>query len=434
MNAPRPGPSSRPPLPSLPTGQPVPPPFRLPAEHFVAAHVWLMLGAVGLVVVAPRLARGGLLTPGVLAVTHLFTLGWITTTISGVLYQLFPVLLGVSARSIRLGHLTFATLTTGIAVLIAGFAFWLPPLLGVGWVFLFLAVGGLASNLLPQRRKAPNGGIIGLYISAGHIALGFVVLLGGARIGDFMGWWVTPRLPVLATHFHLGLLGFATLTAVGVGSRLLPMFLGSIGHPDWPLRWIAPLSWVGLILFSLGAIWSILPLTVAGGLFMASGVVLYLRLALSYFVRRGRPRLDPGLAHLDVAFGFLGLATALGIGLLLERGAALGRVAAYGILALLGWQTLFIVGVYYRILPALTWNTRFGPGAGRPGTPTVAQLSWTTMGWASLTLLSSGVAILAGGVWFASGAIAEAGALLFAGGTAAVLAHQVRLARYRRKT
>jgi len=432
MKAQSPGPSPRPPLPNLPTGQPVPPPFRLPAEHFVSAHVWLGLGAIGLIAVAPRLARGELLSPAVLVVTHLFTLGWITTTIAGALYQLFPVLLGVSARSIRLGHVTFATLTVGIAVFVAGFAFWLPPLLAAGWVLLFLAVGGLASNLLPQRRKAARGRIIGLHISSGHIALGVVVLLGGARIGDFMGWWATPRLAVLATHFHLALLGFATLTTVGVGSRLLPMFLGSIGHPEWPLRWIAPLSWAGLLLFGLGTIRFGPPLAVAGGLLMAAGMALYLRLALSYFVRRGRPRLDPALAHIAAAFGFLAVATAAGVGLLLDGPPAAGAIAAYGILALLGWQSLFIVGVYYRILPALTWNQRFGPRGGRPGTPTVAQLSWTAIGWASLVLLSSGVAILAGGVRLARPAVAEAGALLFAGGTAAVLVHQVRLALYRR--
>ncbi|MGD8319629.1 MAG: hypothetical protein PVJ02_04230 [Gemmatimonadota bacterium] len=49
-------------------------------------------------VVAPDLAGGPFLSPRVVAVTHLFTLGWITTSIMGALYQPLPVALGESVR------------------------------------------------------------------------------------------------------------------------------------------------------------------------------------------------------------------------------------------------------------------------------------------------------------------------------------------------
>src|SRR5690606_33951533 len=55
------------------------PPFRLPGEHFTAALCFLALGTAGIVVAAPELASGAYLSPRVTAITHLFTLGWITT-------------------------------------------------------------------------------------------------------------------------------------------------------------------------------------------------------------------------------------------------------------------------------------------------------------------------------------------------------------------
>ncbi|MEP6573910.1 MAG: hypothetical protein ABJD11_14500, partial [Gemmatimonadota bacterium] len=70
------------PLPVLnadPVAEVHPPPFRLPAEHFVAALMWLCAGATGLVYVAPDLAAGNIFAPHILAVTHCFTLGVITT-------------------------------------------------------------------------------------------------------------------------------------------------------------------------------------------------------------------------------------------------------------------------------------------------------------------------------------------------------------------
>ena len=40
------------------------------------------------------LAAGNFLSQRLAGVTHLFTLGWLTTTIYGALYQLLPVALG----------------------------------------------------------------------------------------------------------------------------------------------------------------------------------------------------------------------------------------------------------------------------------------------------------------------------------------------------
>ncbi|HRP08534.1 MAG TPA: hypothetical protein PLL69_08600, partial [Gemmatimonadales bacterium] len=80
------------------------PHIKLPGEHFVAATGFLLIGAMSLWWIAPPLAAGAYPAQAVVAVTHLFTLGWITTSIMGALYQFLPVALGHAVASERVGH------------------------------------------------------------------------------------------------------------------------------------------------------------------------------------------------------------------------------------------------------------------------------------------------------------------------------------------
>lgn len=414
------------PLPIAP-GAAEPPPFRLPGEHFAAALLWLGAGTGGLVLIAPDLARGNLFAPRVLATTHSFTLGVITTTIFGALYQLFPATMGVGAKSVRTGHATFWTLQLGIALLVAGF--WLETgwLQGAGWLALAVALGGLASNLVSQRRRATQGRIIGRYVAGAHAALGTAMFVALARIGETLGWWHVERLGVIASHYHLAALGFATLTAVGIGSRILPMFLGARGYPEWPLRGIGPVAGIGLTAFATGQLGRLRPLTWAGALLMAAAAVLHLYLVVGYFRTRSHRRLDAGLAHLATAFCGLGVTVASGIALLASPGGFNPRGwAAYGLLGLLGWLVLLLLGVYYRILPSLTWLRFFAPRTGEPHLPTAADLTRPAWAWVSLACLISGLVVLAPAVAQGAAGAARAGALLFALGVGLVLAQAVR--------
>lgn len=428
--------SPRPPGAPLPVapGAAEPPPFRLPGEHFAAALLWLGAGAAGLLLVAPDLARGNLFAPRVLATTHAFTLGVITTSIFGALYQLFPVTMGATVRSVRAAHATFWTLQVGIVLLVAGF--WLGQgwCEAAGWLAIAAAVGAFASNLVSQRRRATQGRVIGRYVAGAHAALGTAMLVAFARIGETLGWWHVDRLAVIASHYHLAALGFASLTVVGVGSRMLPMFLVAHGYPEWPLRWIGPVGGTGMAVFATGQLVGVPPLTWIGALLMAAGVLLHLYLVRGYFRARTRRRLDPGLAHVAAAFCWLALATACGLTLLASPGGFNPREwAAYGLAGLLGWLVLMIVGVYHRILPFLTWLHLFGPRVGEPDLPTVADLTRPRWGWVSLGCLVSGLAVLVPSVALGAGTAARVGALGFAGGVGLVLAQAARVLALRRR-
>lgn len=91
--------------------------------------------------------------PKVIALTHLVVLGWITMTMFGALYQLFPVALQGSVRSPRLGRWNYWVLLAGIAGFVPSFYFdWTP---GVA-LFGSLAVGSVRHFASQMLRSYPS--------------------------------------------------------------------------------------------------------------------------------------------------------------------------------------------------------------------------------------------------------------------------------------
>jgi len=389
------------------------------------------VGAAGLVLIAPQVAAGNILDPRVVAVTHAFTLGVITTAIFGALYQLFPVTMGRAVRSVSAAHLTFWLLQAGAVLIVAGFWMSRGALLGGGWTAVAIAAGLFGANLVSRSGGARPDPLVGRYVAGAYVAFVAALGLGSLRIGEILGYGHVDRLALITSHFHLAALGFATAVAVGVGSRMLPMFLVSHGHPRWPLRWIGPLGGGGLAGFVAGQLTRAPGVVLAGGSVLGLAMVLHLYLGLTYFRGRVRRALDPGLMHAAAAFVALAVATALGAVLLWGGDGTPSLWAAYVSLTLLGWLVLLIVGVLYKVLPFLTWLHLFGGKMGEAPLPTVADLTRPAWGWASLAFLVGGLLVLVPAVGLGVGGVARVGALGFALGVALVLAQAGRVLRLR---
>lgn len=403
---------------------PHPPPFRLPGIHFLGAIAWLVIGAAGLVAVAPLLANGQFLAPRVIAVTHLFTLGVMTASIFGALYQFYPMSLGAAPRSVRAGVAGAWLLHLGIGLLVSGLWWWQPALQVAGWGVLFFVIGIVAWNLLPHRRRMDPGPArtTASYVSAAHVLLGFAFLLAGARIGNSMGWWTLDRLGVIAAHFHLAGFGFAGLTAVGVGSRMLPMFMVAAKAPRWPIKYIGPLATAGLLLLGTGLSISHPALTWSGTAFTLGAGLLFLRLVAGYFQFRMVRRLEPAFGHVLAAFLFLAAAVIAGLAQLATPGFSARGATVYAGLALLGWLVVFITGIWYRLLAFLIWLHFYG----RDGTTrvrTAAEIVHRPTAWATLALFVIGIAALLAGAGLGEARLARGGAILFLGGSLVLLGH-----------
>lgn len=427
-----PAPSSSPASPAhaarpLPLAAPAPPPFPLIAAHFATAFGWAIVGGIGLVRLAPMLAHGNFLDPRVLALTHCMTLGFLTTTITGVLYQIFPVMLGVPCRSLPVAWATLVGQTTGTALLVGGLLLGNRSFLSGGWTVLFAATYGLAWNLFPQRRRSTRNRQLGLYVSYAHVGFGFAMAIGAARIGDALGWWTTPRLALLAAHFQFAAVGFGTVTAMGVGSRMLPMFLGAEPRVGWPLMWIHRVILAGTLFFAVGAVGRVAPVTWGGAMLMATATAAFLWMAADWFHHRARRVPDPAVGFIAVALIALAIAIPLGFAALALGLQAPGLQVAYPAVLVLCWLTGLILGVSFRVLPTLTWHHRFGARVGQPGVPALPQMLTPSLGWPACIGFGVGSALLIPGLALGVGDVARSGAALLLVGIVLTVVHHGRM-------
>ncbi|HET9983782.1 MAG TPA: hypothetical protein VFQ38_09345 [Longimicrobiales bacterium] len=409
------------------------PPLALPAEHFLAALAFFVAGSLGLVAVAPELAAGLFPLPRVAAVTHCFTLGWITTSILGALYQFLPVALGVPIRSRRLAHATFALFVPGLALFVAGLAAGRPAVLVPGAALFGTALLLFAGNLAATLRRATERGLTWWALVGAAAFLVLTVLLGVALAGNLRwGYLGGSRFLALAVHIHVAIFGWVMLVVIGVANRLLPMFLLSHGVSERRGRIAAGLVASGvLLLFALHHAVPMPLLWLAPGALILAGTAAFLLQARAFYRHRRKPKIDAGMRSAAVALAFL--AFALGLApVALVGGAGAPRLAvAYVAALVLGALSLFVAALYYKIIPFLIWFHRFGPLAGKRPLPTVAELfdaRWATLATALLALGAAGVVA---GVLAGSGAGARAAAAVFAAGALAEAAQIVVIFRRR---
>ena len=403
--------------------------LHLAAEHFVASMVFLLAGTLGLVWIAPELAAGLYPSPHVAGITHLFTLGWITTTIFGALCQLLPVALGAPLRSERLGHASFWIFVPGVALFATGVATSRLALDHAGIALITIGILLVIANIgisLPRARMrdATWAAIpIALLFLFSTLSLG-VVLLHNLHTGFIAAL----RLRILAAHLHIALLGWVLIMIVGVSHRLLPMFLLAHGaNTKWTARALMLLApGVAVLATGLGtaSTWA----SWTGVVLVEGGVACFLTQALCFYRKRIRRRIDVGMQFVRVALGFLVVSAVLGP-LTLAAGAAHTRLAtAYITVGLLGGIVLYVSGFFYKIVPLLVWTTRFRGRMGKEAVPTVAQLFSARVAQIQLVVMALGVVGLATGELSGIVHVTRCGAVLFLAGTLIFLGQIVHIA------
>jgi hypothetical protein len=414
--------------PAAPASAETPPPG-LPGEHFAAALAFLVAGSVGLVLVAPDLANGAFFVPQVVAVVHLFTLGWIVLSIFGALCQFLPVAVGRPLRWRALAHLTFGLQALGAAALVGGLLSGRRAVLWAGALSLASAFLLFASNLAATLASVHERSLTWWALAGASVFLvvtpTYGVLLACNLHDGLLG---VDRFEFVAAHAHVALLGVVLLVIAGVAHHLLPMFLLSHGASERP-------GWIAVALLFTAAMGLSIPFGgaarfAASGLVAGAGVVAFLVQTASFFRHRKRRAIDPGMRL--AAAGLVGLAAAL---LLAPFAMTAGfddvrLVTTYLALAL-GAITLFVAGHYLKIVPFLVWYHRFGPLVGLREVPRVADLYSPEAALAGGALLAGGWLGLVGSIFAGAPSIARAAAAVFTAGALTLALVLARVARRR---
>ncbi|HSK77850.1 MAG TPA: hypothetical protein VLQ45_15465 [Thermoanaerobaculia bacterium] len=380
------------------------PPRWLPLLYFSFAHLCLA-AAFAAVALDPRGVAGFFYHPRMVAVVHLVTLGWITSSILGAIYMIGPMALRMPMPARAADRWAFGLFATGVIGMVVHF--WIAEASGMVWSagMVTLALLQVTLRVLRALPAAPIQKAVKL-----HFALGFLNLLGAATAGLLLGldkvFHFLPGyvLANVAAHAHLAAVGFALMIVMGAGYRLLPMLLPA-AMPDRASLWASALLLeTGLLGLSAGLV-ARRPWAGIFALLVAAGIASFLREVL-WMVKNPRPapkglrRPDLGVLHVAQALLCLLLAAGLGIALVLSPPGEwkVGATLVYGVLGLVGFLAQMVIGVNARLLPLFSWLTAYAGDSFRAVPPSPHDLPNRTLQKWTLGLWSAGVPLLAAGL------------------------------------
>jgi hypothetical protein len=371
------------------------PPLSIPASFFLTAPVSVAAAGLLLATSGPAAITSSWL-PVTLTLTHLGTLGFLSMTMMGALYQMTPVVAGSPVRGVHVAHAVHAGFASGVAGLCWGMATGAPSLVFVAIaavffsVLLFVGPVGMALLRAPTRSET----VVGM---AGATAALFLAAVAGLWMahGHSGMRFPGPRALWIQVHLCIGLLGWVGGLISAVSWQVLPMFYLA-GPVDRRWKWTIQ---VMILIGVLGPI-VILGLDFAGQLapdearikraaaFAALPAViavwaLHPFFALRSLAQRKRRRVDGSLL-----FWRAGLAAAPVTGLCAAAAyfsSAPHWGLLFGWLALWGWAGMIVHGMLTRIVPFLVWFHRYAPLVGKIAVPSVKGLlpdRWTRLGFA----------------------------------------------------
>jgi|AAUQ01.1.fsa_nt_gi hypothetical protein len=170
---------------------------------------------------------------GALIITHLLTLGVLASFMFGAIFQMLPVLCGVSLNaplkaSLRIQY----TLLVGIIFLLAGF--YLDSTINYIFALIFLTISIIwASYILLERlRGVQNHSNSSLGITLSVIALTFTYILGATLLSVRGGFDIDiDYLALKENHLSFGLFGWVAGLIISVAFQVIEMFYVTKPYP-----------------------------------------------------------------------------------------------------------------------------------------------------------------------------------------------------------
>ena len=341
--------------------------------------------------------------PQTLAITHIMALGWGTMMIFGASHQLVPVLIERKIYSEPLGFACFGLAGVGIPLLVYAFYYF-----HFGWqaqwgaILINAAIFIYLINITISMVKSGKENVHAVFVFTGTLWLFITTLIGLFLVYNFTHNILSfDSLHYLPLHAHLGVVGWFLLLVMGVGSRLIPMFLIS-KYDNVKMLWgIYGLINVGLIIFlfiftfSLNPLFYLLPV-----LMVLAAVILFGKFCFNCYKDRLRRKVDEPikLSLLSILMMVIPIVFLLIIILwVLFSGENISLILTYGFCIFFGWITAIIFGMTFKTLPFILWNKTYHKKAGIGKTPNPKDLfSKPVFKWMSLSYIAGFVLFITG--------------------------------------
>ena len=359
---------------------PASPPLRVIAPYFLVAPAGLAgAGVIVLGLSGDELA--GYNHPHVLATVHALVLGWVTLTMLGASYQLGAAVLGIRSVRPRLLQVQLVAHVVGVALLILAFRAW-----DLDWLHwapgaVLLSIGIHAWVFQAAFRPSLGWTATRTYMLVSNVALIVTVVLGALWAQMLSGGAIEVTASRIAAHAHLGLVGWLSLTVMGVFYQLVPMFMLVRSNRRWPWRAALGLIVPGLTVFALASLFDLGTAAWFGGvLVMAAGSAVWFADQVLALRSRRRRAVDHYFVSIATSLVFMAAAVVLGVVAAVDVAAdgltsfGLRLLQAYFVAGVVGWMGTAIVANSYKIVPFIVWYHRYSGRAGESPVPVLADM------------------------------------------------------------
>jgi hypothetical protein len=347
--------------------------------HFLfGAITWIVITT--LIVFSPEAFTQHYFNPKLLSITHLLVLGWVSMIIFGALYQLIPVIMEVKLYSEKLALGSFILLASGsILLALAFWNFWLGTIMHIAAALLLTAISFFVVNVLVTGSKSSKKSIEKKFIQTSVIWLLFTVIAGITLAINLTHAFLSPsHLELLKLHANAGIAGWIIQLIIGVGSRLLPMFLVAHNLNTNKLKFAYYLINTGLVISVISLYVQWYPGIISSVVMIVLGVIAFLSFLLEAYRKRVKKHLDIGMKQSALSFVALTIPIVLIVLFLFEseqlRSLTLQMAIAYGSTLLIGFVTLLIMGQTYKTLPFIIWLNVYRNKIGKGKIPFPKEL------------------------------------------------------------
>ena len=276
------------------------PPIDLPFRFFLSAPIFIIACAL-LVLFSGEALWLSRWQPNMLALTHGFTLGFLTMVMMGALLQLLPVIGGIGVAKPRLIATTsHALYCAGVIALMLSFVLATNWLTLAALVLLSLGLGIYLSAIIwVLIKKISQGDSINCFrlaITSLAILLLLGVLLLANRVGIALPF-ITLDKHLTDIHALMGLVGWAGILIVAVSFQVLPMFHVAPNMPKYIRQYLGASIFILLITYVFYAEVAL------GLLFISHGVFAF---SLCYVINQRKRKVpDTSIKYWQLAAGTL---------------------------------------------------------------------------------------------------------------------------------
>lgn len=405
------------------------PPEDIPVRFFLSAPLFGIIAGILILVGGENLflSNWGSET---IAVTHLFTLGWLAMIMMGSFYQMVPVLVGGTVPFITAARVVHALFSLGIVLVVSGIYLAKEPLIIAAMVVLTpsLLFFIIQISIALLKVKADRPTVVAMRISVASFLV--TILLGIYFAGTHAFLWemADNRSGLTGTHLVMGLFGWLGGLIIGVGFHVIPMFYMT---PEFPKKKASVILWlygISLVLLPVTLL-----LNLGSFVYLVAaipGIIALTLFGLEIFSLIGKRRRkikdttmkawQRGIIILPLAVIFL--IVTLFVEIEIPR-------FLFGHLFIIGFGLTITTGMLYKILPFLIWFHRFSFLIGKVKVPLMKDICDDKVADKQLLLFIIFVAILFVGIATNVGLIIQAAGLVFTISSAMLLVILVKMIR-----